>query len=120
MLSLLLCEASPANAQARAGQPVTEALVERAEEAEERAEVLPSALTLAQGASQCSAERSEALARHIARLKAKIAHIRVSKRIDRALPHATTRWLVHMPKKRAHIKQLRQRIRDLRNMQGAC
>jgi hypothetical protein len=83
---------------------VAEAVVEVAEENEEAAE------DRAAGSLAIAPQ----YAVHLERMKAKIAVIRASLKIDRLLPHNTTRWLYHLPKKRQHIKELRQRISVIR------
>ena len=104
-----------------AAQVTAEEREEQAEEAEEAAEeVAPvSAFAVAQP-KQCSLRRTDAVASRIAGHKAYIRKIRQSIRFTRTLAHTTTRWLVHLPKKRAHIKALRQQIRALRAIQSAC
>jgi hypothetical protein len=55
--------------------------------------------------------------RYLARieyLKGLIHRLRAEMKIVRALPHTTTRYLVHLPKKHERIKMYRARIRELR------
>ena len=108
--------AGPVSAAVPQGVAAEEA-VEADEDAEEQAE---DASTLAAfGAPTAHLTLLEAklfavYTRHIEYLRGQIVHIRESKRVDQTLPHTTTRWLVHVPKKRAHIKELRTRLHELR------
>jgi hypothetical protein len=47
-------------------------------------------------------------------LKERIERLRTEKRVLYRLPHSTTRYKVHRPKKRERIKADRARIRELR------
>jgi len=106
---------------AAAASPLSQAIAadereEQAEGAEEQADeaaIAPFALALAE-LTPGQARRIEAIKLHMENLKAKILHIRESKAVDRLLAHTTTRWLVHLPKKRQHLKELRAKKHELR------
>ena len=88
----------------------SEAAEETAEEAAENAEDAAAA-PLDQAAVPPRVLRIEL---RIERLKHRIARDRAALRIVRLLPHTTTRWLEHRPKKKQDIKTCRARIRVLR------
>lgn len=91
-----------------------EAASEAIEEAEETTEEAAAAAPMEFAATQAHPNFAARVQTRIQRIKAHIARIRVTKRIDRMLPHDTIRYQVHLPKKRALIKQLRLRIHELR------
>jgi hypothetical protein len=103
--------------QQAAQETGAEEKLETAEDAEEQAEEASTLAMLNPPAPQLSPFQTRlmtAYARHIEYLKGLIAHIREIKKLDQALPHTTTRWLVHRLNKRARIKELRARTRALR------
>jgi hypothetical protein len=105
---------APGSASAASPQQAIAAdeALERTEIAEDHAEEASLALVVAE-VTPTEARRIEVLKRHIERINEIILKIRESKEIDRTLPHTTTRWLVHLPKKRAHLKELRERRHEL-------
>lgn len=82
--------------------------------------------TPAEGAEEAAVEAAEAsedaqatqleepYAAPVERLLGKIAVIRASIHFTVHLSHETTRWAVHLPKKRQHIKELRSQIQQVR------
>ncbi len=90
---------------------------EQAEEAAEQAEEATGASSLAL-APAAHARLIAGLDHQIRFVQRLVRHIRQSKRIDRLLPHTTTRWLEHLPKKNQHIKELQLKIRELRQREA--
>jgi hypothetical protein len=122
VLSLAFLGVWTSAAAAAAPQPaqvVAEEAEEHAEEAEEQAEeaeeatVSPFALA-APGVPVAHPKLIDAIQGDIKYLKRFIVHYRESMRFTRTLPHTTVRWLVHLPKKRQHVKELRHRIHELK------
>jgi hypothetical protein len=100
--------AGPALAAAPADREASAQAEAAAEAAEEAAE--------AREAAQAGAwaQLEPRYAARIARLDAKIAVIRESIHFTVHLSHETTRWIVHLPKKRRRVKALRAQIRVVR------
>jgi hypothetical protein len=61
-----------------------------------------------------AAQLEEPYAARVERLLGKIAVIRASIHFTVHLSHETTRWTVHLPKKRQRIKALRAQIQQVR------
>jgi len=119
LLAVLLFAALADSALAALPQQeiAAEERAEATEEAEEEVEEASTLAALNSSVSQLSPYQARVIAacvRHLSSLKGMIAQIRESKKVDQTLPHTTTRWLVHVPKKLAHIKELRVRMRTLR------
>jgi hypothetical protein len=122
LLAVLLLGSMAGSALAITPQQVAQevGVEEREEQAEEAAEQAEEA-TLAPSLALAPAAHARVIAgldhqiRFIQRL---VRHIRQSKRIDRLLPHTTTRWLEHLPKKNQHIKELELKIRELRQREA--
>jgi len=105
LVALVALGACAASAVLASVPPRQEAPAEATEAAEEAAEAREDAQ---------AAQLEEPYAARVERLLGKIAVIRQSIHFTVHLSHETTRWIVHLPKKRQHIKELRRQIQQVR------